>query len=270
MHMAYTYFSRNGEILPVSQAVVPLADIHYGYGFGVYETIRLAGGKPRFAEAHCRRLMESAKIIGLEHIFTPGTVEKNIMDLIIKNKVENCNIKILLNGGATPEKASLNILCLNPSYPDRQLYRHGAPTITRELERPSPHAKTLNMLPSYLARRDAKAAGAYEALLVNREGCLTEGTSTNLFALKDKTITGPPEDQILPGVTRANMLKIAKDNGFTVKEKELKLAGIEQYDNLFLTGTSVKIMPVRSVDKYEWTVISEHLAELMRLFDKHL
>ncbi len=268
--MAYTYFSRNGEVLPIEEATVPLSDIHYAYGFGVYETIRVLQGKPRFLEAHCKRLMESAGIIGLEHSFSPEFAAKSAKDLIIKNEIENCNIKILLLGGSTPEKASLNILCLNPRYPDRKLYKQGAHTITKELERPFPHAKTLNMLPSYLAHLEAKAAGAFDTLLINRSGCITEGTSTNVFAIKDKTIFSPPEDEILLGVTRDNLLKIAKQNGFTVKEKDLKLADIATYDNLFLTSTSAKIMPIRSVNGHTWEQVSPALKELMQQFDNSL
>ncbi len=268
--MAYTYFSRNGEVLPISEATVPLGDIHYAYGFGVYETIRVSQARPRFLEAHCKRLMESARIIALGHSFSPEFVAQSTEDLIIKNEVENCNIKILLLGGSTPETAALNMLCLNPRYPNRKLYKEGAHTITKELERPFPHAKTLNMLPSYLAHREAKAAGAFDALLINRHGSITEGTSTNIFALKDRTIFSPPEADILLGVTRDNVLKTARENGFKVKAKELKLADIRQYDNLFLTSTSAKIMPVRSVDDHIWHEISPDLKELMLKFDNSL
>ncbi len=270
VYMSYVYFSRNGEVLPIEQAIVPLGDIHYAYGFGVYETIRVLQGQPRFLEAHCERLMESARIIGLEHNFSSEFVAQSAEDLIRKNKAENCNIKILLLGGSTPEKASLNILCHNPRYPDRKLYKQGAHTITKELERAFPHAKTLNMLPSYLAHREAKAAGAFDTLLINRHDCITEGTSTNVFAIKDRTIFSPPEADILLGVTRDNILKIAKQNNFKVEEKDLKLADISQYDNLFLTSTSAKIMPIHSVDDRTWDGISPNLRELMQLFDKHL
>lgn len=268
--MAYPYFSRNGELLPIEQATVPLQDIHYAYGFGVYETIRAAHGKIRFLEAHARRLMASAGVIGLEHSFSVESVVKAAEDLIIKNEVENCNIKILLIGGAAPEKATLNMLCLNPHYPDRKLYKDGVHTITTELERPFPHAKTLNMLPSYLARRDARASGAYDALLIDRRGCIAEGTSTNFFALKGRTLFTPPEADVLLGVTRDNVLRVARQNGFTVEEKNLKLAEITQYDNVFLTGTSIKIMPVRSINKHVWEQITPELQELIRLFDSFL
>lgn len=268
--MAYPYFSRNGKILPADLAVVPLSDIHYAYGFGVYETVRAAEGKPRFMDAHAERLMESARIIGLAHTFSKDSVSKSVKDLIIRNKIDTCNIKILLLGGATPEQASLEIMCLNPRYPDRKLYKQGARSITRKIERPFPHAKTLNMLPSYLAHRDAMAAGAYDALLVNRHDCITEGTGTNVFAIKGRTIFSPPEADILLGVTRDNMLKAARKNDYKIQQKELKLDSIREYDNLFLTSTSTKIMPIKSVDDYEWESISPDLLRLMQIFDNSI
>lgn len=268
--MAYTYFSRNGEVLPAAQAVVPLDNIEYSYGFGVYETVRVAKDRCLFLEEHCRRLMGSARIISLQHKFSSEFVAKSAKELIAENKAENCNLKVLLMGGKSPERASLEILCLNPLFPDRKLYKQGVHTIIQELERPFPHAKTLNMLPSYLAHREAKAANAYEALLINRHGCITEGTSTNFFALKGRTIFSPPESDILLGVTRDNVLKLARKNGFKVEEKKLKLDDLKHYDNLFLSGTAAKIMPIRSVGELEWEAPGSALLELMKAFDEFM
>ena len=177
---------------------------------------------------------------------------------------------MLLIGAKNADDAQLNILCLNPLFPDRKLYTQGAHVITQHLERAFPQAKTLNMLPSYLAYRAAKAAGAYDALLINSRGCITEGTSTNFMAMKDRTIFSPPESDILPGVTRQNVLKIADKNGFTIHEQEIKLENIGQYNNLFLTGTSIKILPIRSVDKTEHKMPAPNLLELMQKFDQFL
>ena len=273
MDMAYEYFSHNGTVLPVAEAVVPLSDIEYAYGFGVYETVRVLKGRPHFLPEHLNRLMESARIIGLVHAFSPEFAAKAVEELTAKNEAENCNLKILLVGGPTTQDATLDILCLNPLFPDRKLYKQGAHAITKNLERPFPHAKTLNMLPSYLAYREAKTAGAYEALLVDRHGHVTEGTGSNFFALKGRTIFSPKASDILLGVTRDNVLKVADGTGFKVMEKDLKLADIkyyDRYDDLFLTSTSAKIMPLRSVDKHVWGPPGAALHELMQAFDVFL
>lgn len=258
------YFSLNGDILPVSAATVPLDNVEYSYGFGVYETIRAVKGQALFLKEHCRRLMASAKIIGLEHDLTFDAVENFVSELLKENTIDACNVKILLIGG---QPANLYIMCLNPLFPDRKLYKTGAKTISQHYERPFPQAKTLNMLQSYLAYREAKRAGAYDALAIDRAGNITEGTRTNFFAIKDKTIYSPPEKQILLGVTRDHVLQVAKNSGFKVVEKSLALADIASYDGAFLTSTSSKIMPIGSIDEQTWKVVPENLVKLIQDFN---
>lgn len=261
--MAYKYFSHNGDILPTEQAAVPLDNVEYSYGFGVYETIRVTNEIVYFAAEHCARLMESARIIGLEHTFSAGSVEQNISELARKMQIETCNVKVLLVGGRTKDTANLYIMCLNPLFPDRKLYKTGAHCVTRHYERAYPHAKTLNMLPSYLAYREAKKAGAYDALLINREGCVIEGTRTNFFAVKGRTIFSPPEKDILLGVTRGKVLETARKNNFEILEQDIKLSDISKYDGAFLTSTSSKIMPIRSIDNHSWAVLPDATLDLM-------
>ena len=209
--MDFKYFSKNGKILPVEEAVIPLSNIEYQYGFGVYENIRVNDGVPYFLKDHIERLLESARIIGLEHTFDESFVKKSAADLVKKNGAGTYNLKVLLIGGAEP---ALYILALNPHFPDKKLYRGGADFITYEYERPYPSAKTLNMLQSYLAYKKAREAGAYDALLISSKGCITEGTRTNFFCMQGRTLISPPEDEILLGVTRKVVLKVAKEEGF--------------------------------------------------------
>jgi branched-chain amino acid aminotransferase len=268
--MEFEYFSRNGELLPIAQAVVPLSSIEYQYGFGVYETIRIENGAVYFLDDHIERLTESARIIGLNHSYAPAMIAESIRNLIQQNSAQTCNLKILLLGGPAKEYASIFILCLNPLFPDKKLYRDGARCVTREYERAFPHAKTLNMLQSYLAYRKAKEAGAYDALFVDRSGCITEGTRTNFFCIKGKTLFTPDEKDILLGVTRKAVLKVAAGNGFDVVQKDIRPVDLENYDGAFLTSTSSKIMPIRVIDDCRFSAQPESLRELMKLFDVFL
>lgn len=267
---AYPYFSHNGEILPAEQANVPLSNIEYSYGFGVYETIRVAHGAVYFPEQHCQRLMNSAVAIGLEHRFTPEFVQNAAEDLVRRNETDSCNIKIMLIGAPSPDRADLYIYCLNPLFTDRRLYKEGAHCVTDHYERLYPHAKTLNMLPSYLAYRKARQAGAQDTLLVNDEGCITEGTRSNFYCLKGRTVISPPSADILPGVTRDNVLKVAADQGFHIAEQPVPLNSLGQYDGAFLTSTPSKIVPVRSIDDFSWPEIPGVLYELMDSFNDFL
>ena len=266
--MEFKYFSKNGKLLPVEEAVIPLSNIEYQYGFGVYENVRVNDGVPYFLKDHIERLEESARIIGLEHTFEGSSLQKSVNELIKKNGAGTYNIKILLIGGSEP---NLCIICLNPLFPDKKLYKDGADFITCEYERPFPHAKSLNMLQSYLAYKKALSAGAYDALLVNSKGCITEGTRTNFFCIKDRTLISAPEDEILLGVTRKAALIVAKDKGFTLlEESEVLLSTILDSDGAFVTSTSSKILPVRSIDGQELKEPSENLRELIDAFDTFL
>lgn len=268
--MSHEYFAHNGKILPVKQAVIPLSSIEYAYGFGVYETIRVTRGVPYFLGDHLERLIESAEIIGLEHLFTEDKIADTIASLIEKNNIDTSNIKILLIGAPVKEEAQLFILCLNPFYPDKRLYREGATCVTYAYERAFPHAKTLNMLQSYLAYRKAKEADAYDALLVDNDGCIAEGTRTNFFCIRGKTLISPPEEKILLGVTRKAVLHVAKHNGYDYEEQPITWGEMMKYDGSFLTSTSSKIIPIRSIDGEDLPRSAPALRELMYLFDEFL
>jgi D-alanine transaminase/branched-chain amino acid aminotransferase len=265
--MSFEYFSKNGIITPVADAQVSLNNIEYTYGYGVYETIRVRRRKPLFIADHLLRLRISCETLKLEHVFSDDLIVNAIHKLIGATAADTYNLKILLIGGSAKETASLYILASNPHYPEKTLYREGVPVITRHFERAFPQAKSLNMLQSYLAYRDAKAAGAYDALLVNRRGEVTEGTRTNFFVLQGNIIISPPASEILLGVTRKHVLEVARQQGFSYEEKALSLESICNYDAAFFTSTSTKIMPIQSIDSTQVKIIPETLKTLMRAFD---
>ncbi len=267
--MKFKYFSQNGKILPIEQAVIPLSNIEYAYGFGVYENIRISNGQAFFLKNHIERLIESARIIGITHPFDAAFVENSVSDLVKNTKSETYNIKIFLIGGSIKEKASLYIFCLNPLFPDKKLYKEGAKFIIYNYERPFPHAKTLNMLQSYLAYSKAKESRAYDALLINHDGFITEGTRTNFFCIEDKTIYTPHKLDILLGVMRKATLKVALENKYLIVEKNIKLDEIMSYDGAFVTSTSSKIIPIKSIDGYILNV-PHTLIELMTLLNEFL
>lgn len=267
--MAYDVFSKNGTILPSSDATVPLSNIEYTYGFGVYESIRVVRGVALFLNDHIERLMMSARVIELAHTFDVSTIEKWVTDLVTHVKADACNLKLLLIGAKKPEDAQLYIVPLSPLFPEKKLYTRGASAMTIAYERYLPNAKTLNMLPSYLAYRKAKNAGCYDALYVNRHGHITEGTRTNFFVIKGKTLISPPKDEILEGVTLMHVIEVAEKNGYTIEYRPIPLTDLSTFDGAFLTSTSSKIMPLTKIDEQTLS-IPPALGELMKHFDAFL
>ena len=268
--MTFKYFSHNYELKPATEAHVPLNNVEYSYGYGVYETLRFSKGTIYFLDDHIDRLFNSARVISIDHNFDKDSIMKNLVKLLEQNQAEACNIKILLLGGRDKDSANLYMFCSNPLFPDRKLYKTGVACVTENYERLWPGAKTLNMLPSYLAYKKAREAEAYECLLVNKEGFVTEGTRTNFFVIKDKTIISPMLEDILPGVTRDKVLKVAIENGYNVVEQNIKLSELKEYDGAFLTSTSAKIMPIKSINEFSYDAITPPLIELSEKFNNFL
>lgn len=253
----------------MKEAVILVSNIEYAYGFGVYETIRVVHGKPMFCDEHLKRLMTSARAISLQHELNEEMVGQWISTLLLKISADTCNLKILLIGAKNPKEVLLFILPLAPKFPDKKLFRAGVSVITAEYERALPNAKTLNMLPSYLFYKKAKEAGCYDTLLVDRSGCITEGTGTNVLAIRGRTIVSPPRRDILEGVMRSNVMKIAKQHGYQIAEEQIPLKDLQNYDGFFLTSTSTKILPIRRIDDID-IGIPEALKELIGYFDAYL
>ncbi len=268
--MEFNIFSKNGKVLPITDATVSLLSVEYAYGFGVYETLRVSNKKALFLEDHVERLLKSAEIIKLNHSLSGQDIQQFTNNLIAKTDVDTYNMKMLLIGATKPEDVSFYIFCSNPLFVDKKLYRDGIKTITAQYERSYPHSKSLNMLGSYIAYRDAKQHDCYDAILVNRDGNITEGTRTNFFTIKGNVIYSPPEKDILLGVTRKNIIEVAKNNGFVVEEQNISLASLKDYDGAFLTSTSTKIVPIKKINDFEYGEIPDSLKKLMLVFDEYL
>lgn len=268
--MSFSHLSHNGTLLPVEQGVISVTDVEYAYGFGVYESIRVAHGCAYFLKEHIERLFTSAQMIFLEHPFSHNQVVQWTRDLMQQTTEEAYNIKMLLIGAPKTENAQLYIFCSQPFFVDRQLYKKGATVMSVHVERPFPNAKTLNMLPSYLAYRQAKQGGHYDALLVNTHGEITEGTRTNFFAIQGESIFTPPAEEVLQGVTRKHVIEVAQRHNMTVTERQISLQELASYDGAILTSTSSKILPLRQIDQVVFSSIPPVTLQLMEYFDAYM
>ncbi|PIR74522.1 MAG: hypothetical protein COU35_02035 [Candidatus Magasanikbacteria bacterium CG10_big_fil_rev_8_21_14_0_10_47_10] len=262
--MLGNFASINGTLVPVSEATVPVDDIAFGYGYGVYETIRLKKGSPLFLRDHIDRLFFSADQLGISPACSKNDIATWINTLIKNQAIETANIKMILIGNdPTP---TLYIFLLAPKFVEKKEYRDGIMTISVEYERFLPQAKSLNMLGSTLAYRAAKQADCYDALLVDRQGNITEGTRSNFFAMRGTDLYTPPAVTVLAGITRTHVIACAKENGRQVYEQTIPLADALSYDTLFLTNTSSGIVPIKQVDNKAFASISDELRAFTREF----
>jgi branched-subunit amino acid aminotransferase/4-amino-4-deoxychorismate lyase len=268
--MPFSYFSLNGEIRPLQEAKIELSNLEYAYGFGVYESMKIRKERLYFLKQHIERLLKSAEIIELNHTFSEEGLKNWVEEFSEAIKKQDCNLKIMLIGNPKPEAVKLYIIPLNPLFPDRKLYKKGARLTSFEYERWKPGAKSLNMLPSYYYYTKAKKEGCYDCLFVNQNQEILEGSRTNFFAIKEKTLYSPPLDKILEGVTFQTVTHVAKQNGFDLTHQTIPLSTLNQYDGAFLTSTSSKIIPITEIDDFHYSEISPEIKELMKKYDHFL
>ncbi|MFP4432315.1 MAG: aminotransferase class IV [Spirochaetaceae bacterium] len=261
--MVGAFASVDAALIPAEEATVGIDDIDFAYGYGVYETLKVRKGVLFFAERHEERLFFSASVIGMEHPWRPGQVVDAVVALVRANGVADCNVKVLLIG------PRLYVMTLPPLFPTRSDLKAGGRAITFEGERFYPQAKSLSMLVSTIAFRKARDAGAYDALLVNRHGEVTEGTRTNLFATDGRRVYTPPAYQVLAGVTKQTVSEVIRELGIPLEERTLPAEGLGAWEGLFLTSTSTKIMPLRQVDEAEYD-IPPVIGEIRRAYDAYL
>ena len=240
----------NGEPADPSAAVFPLDDLDVTYGYGCYETLKVRGGRLWFPEFHEERLLSSAAILGIRHSFAAGSLAPAIRRLAELNGIADCNVKVMLIGHEGRDADWYAFLLPAPVVPPES-YGEGVRCLAFRGQRHFPRAKSLSMLLSTVAYREAARAGCHDALLVNERGQLTEGTRTNLFWYRhdgsDRLFT-PPACDVLEGVTRRTLLAALDEAGLAVEERPLSLDDARSGAcGLLVTGTSIDVLPVRAL-----------------------
>ena len=242
----------NGDFVSLKDAALPVRDLSILRGYGVFDFLRTYNGKPLNLRRNLRRLQTSARHVLLHLPWSIDELEQIVLDTLSRNTIPEVSIRIVVTGGMAvdgitpPETPSLLVLVTPvPIYP-AECYSQGVKVITVETERYIPGAKTINYIPAIMALRKAKAANALEALYVNRQQHILEGTTTNFFIFQgSKLIT--PGDDILPGITRDVVLELAQ-NSFEVIERPILFDDLPLADEAFITASNKEIMPVRQVN----------------------
>ncbi|MAE42550.1 hypothetical protein CMO93_02160 [Candidatus Woesearchaeota archaeon] len=260
-------FSFNGKLLPAEKAAIPIDNIEFTYGFGVYENLKIRKRLLYFPEMHCERILNSAKIINLKPKFNKIQIKNYLVEFVNKIKEDSFNVKILMVGNKTD--SDLYIFAAAPKYMPRKAYTQGVKVITYQGDRQFPNAKTLSMLMSYVAYKKARENNAYDSLMINNDNKIREGTRTNFFYTDGKTIFTAPKEQVLNGVTRITLLEALKKENIAVREKELDLKELKKYKGFFLTSTSSKVVPISEINNKK-IEIPEIIKKVIRVYNRYL
>jgi branched-chain amino acid aminotransferase len=252
----------NGELVPEGEAQVSVFDRGFLYGDGVFETLRVYNGTAFRSQAHWDRLRQSASLIRLDIPFTESDYIDRLERVVSANGLTEAAVRVTVSRGVGPRRFTLNyeqrpttIFSARPlpGYPE-EMYHDGVKIVIAATRRNSPDAlnpaaKSANFLNSVLARAEAEDAGAFEAVMLNAEGFLTEGSTTNLFAVRRNELLTPSlECGVLPGITRATVLEIAPELGIKTAEAMLRPEDMWQADEVFITNSTAEIMSVVEVE----------------------
>lgn len=221
----------------------------------IYEVIRVIDGAALFMEDHIKRMRSSAEILKLNIQKTDEQIKDVIYKLIDANKTYNMNIKLLCYDLNRTEQSFLAYF-IKSSYPDKELYEKGIHTILINSERKNPNAKILNTDFKQRVNDELKRQDAYEALLVNEQGNITEGSRSNMFFVKGDIAYTAPAGEVLLGITRNEIMKVCKQQGISVVERDIRTDELEEYDGVFMTGTSVNVLPITTIGNIKYNSVT--------------
>src|SRR4051794_26400622 len=249
----------NGRFVPEEQAVVSVFDRGFLYGEGLFEATRILNARPFRWQAHLTRLQAGLEHLKIKCPFEPLDLRKLAAQLIAANKLPDALLRITISRGVgrrgySPAGAESPTLVMTlhaapPKSTELPQWRLITSTVRLPANEPLAGFKTCAKLPQILARAEADAAGANDAILLNTDGFVVEGSSSNLFWIKDGVVnTSPSASGILPGVTRSVVFELCKKVGTPAGEVNAELQQLINSDGAFLSLSSIGIVECASVD----------------------
>ncbi len=252
----------NDEFVPKEKAVISVYDHGFLYGDGVFEGIRVYEGNVYKLTEHVNRLYESAHSIMLTIPHTKEKMQEIIIETIEKNNFMSAYIRVVISRGAGDlgldprncTEPTVIVIAESLAIYSNALYEKGLKLASVVNRRSSPDVlnpqiKSLNYLNNILVKLSSVQADADEALILNNQGYVTEGSADNIFIIKDGVIKTPPVYLgALEGITRSAIIEIAQENGYDLEEVPFTLHDVYIADEVFLTGTAAEVIPVVTVD----------------------
>lgn len=213
-----------------------------------YEVIRIIRGVPLFYDEHYTRLKNSMEKSGSQLKITKKELKEQINQVCESNKLIDCNIKVIILQHDTEQ---VELIFVNKFYyPAQQEYDIGVDCCTIKLKRKNPNIKMIHVGYKEEIKRVSEEKHVFEVLLVDEDGKITEGGKSNVFFVKGNKIYTSPEDYVLMGITRQYVIDVCKKLGYEVIETLIGVDLLTSFDSVFITGTSIKVLPVRKIDDY--------------------
>ncbi len=265
MECIHKYYIHNFKFIENSQ----FSEEIFAEGTSIYEVIRIEKSTSLFLENHLNRLFNSADLSRFNVTESYCDFETLIYELIKKNKVENGKIKIVLHYKADNKNQEKDILLyFTPHYfPSEKEYKEGINIGLCKAVRNNPNAKILNTRARQKANHYIIENKLFEVLLIDKNQNITEGSRSNIFFIKDDTVITSPHQDVLMGITRNNIINLCKKNLINHIERKVHLSELKQMDSAFISGTSLKVLPVKNIEGIEFNTNNKLLKRLLILYD---
>jgi D-alanine transaminase len=249
----------DGVYRPHSEAAVHVEDRGYQFADGVYEVIAVRGGKLVDETPHLARLRRSLAELRIDGALADAPIKVVIREVIRRNGIFNGIVYLQVTRGAAPRdhgfpkvaRSTLVVTARRSRAPDPRLVEEGVSVITiPDIRWQRCDIKTVSLTANVLGKQQAREAGAYEAWMVDAEGRVTEGTSTNAWIVTadNLVITHAANHAILNGITRQALIAVIRSEGYGFAERPFTVAEAKAAREAFLTSTTADLMPVVAID----------------------
>jgi len=253
----------NGEIQSPENAKISVFDRGFLYGDSIYEVTLTYNKVPFLLDDHYDRLWQSAEKMNMPMIFSREKLTSEIQKVIDELNEDRIYIRLILTRGegeiGLDPNLSLkhNLIIIGKKLPENPSWWYtkgvdvivASDVIRNHKKATDPSIKSGNYLNNVLAINEAKKRGAFDAIMLNHKGNITEGTTFNIWMIKNKKITTPPlEAGLLSGITRKALLKILKENQLDGIEQDFDHQEFLDADEIFLTSSIKGIVPITKVD----------------------
>ncbi|MDD4680937.1 MAG: aminotransferase class IV [Clostridia bacterium] len=238
-------------------------------GIMIYDVVRVIDGIPLFYEDHYIRTCQSFHAIGNVCNIEPSDMKDQIHKIVELNENYNCNIKFIMFTVDGMQK-TIGYVCRS-HYPSPEEINKGVSVGLYSLERENPNIKIVDYDYKKKINRIKEEKDFYEVFLVDREGNITEGGTSNIFFIKGEKIYTAPDEKVLKGITRMHVIESCKTAGRLVIEAPVPVESICDADAVFISGTSPKVMPVSAIDDKKYDSARHPVVEAIRkAFDEKI
>ena len=246
----------NGQFVNAVKAVISVTDLGFQRGWGVFDYLRTYNHQPFCLEEHLNRLFRSAKSTFIKPPVSKTQLWGIVDQLISKNDrnfKEEMGIKLILTAGTSSDGVSPTdrpalVIMILPIVPSpKSYYKLGIKLALSKRGRTQPTTKSIDYLSAMLAMSEAKKRGFNDALFIGDRDQIFEATRSNFFLFHDNKLITPKRD-ILLGITRALVIRLAKEQGFPILERDIFFSQLDEADEAFITNTSQEVVPVTRVE----------------------